>query len=349
MIDSHLKILILRFSSFGDVTQALSLPAKTKELAPNAEIHFVTRADFAPLMTEHPLITKVWSFSRKQGLGGLIRLALTLQKEHFTHIYDAHNSTRSKLICWFLRFPLDPRRFFTQPAVTRKSQKRWKRFLLFRFRINRFQMPFSGQRDLLEPGQKWGLSLTLPPPPQLYLKNDTKQKVEGILSSFGLKNYVALAPSAAHALKRWPLGHWQDLIRKNPPLQFVCLGGPEDTFIQELVDIDPKRVHNFAGQLSLLESAVVVANSRCLVTNDTGLLHVAEQLGKNAIALMGPAPFGFPSRPSTEILELNLWCKPCSKHGQGPCINKEKFQKCMVDLTPDLVSQKLSRILEASG
>lgn len=348
MIDGHLKILILRFSSFGDVTQALSIPAKLKELAPNAQIHFVTRADFAPLMTEHPLITKVWSFSRKDGLGGLVRLALTLQKEHFTHIYDAHNSTRSKIICWFLRFPLDPRRLFTQPAVTRKSQKRWKRFLLFRFRINRFQMPFSGQRDLLEPAEKWGLSTELPAAPQLYLKPETKQKVETQLLQMGLKNYVALAPSAAHFLKRWPVHHWKTLITKNPSLQFVCLGGPEDTFIQELVLLDPARIHNMAGKLSLLESAVVVANSKCLVTNDTGLLHVAEQLGKKAVALMGPAPFGFPSRKSTDILELNLYCKPCSKHGQGPCVNREKFHKCMEDLTPEFVSEHMNRLIEGA-
>lgn len=320
-----------------------------KELAPEAEIHFVTRADFAPLMTEHPLIHKVWSFSRKEKLLGLLRLARALQKEHFTHIYDAHNSTRSKIICWMLRFPFDLRRLFTQPALTRKSQKRWKRFLLFRFRINLFQMPFSGQRDLLEPGENWGLSTQLPPAPQLFLKNETTEKVSEHLNRLDLKNYIALAPSAAHALKRWPIAHWQSLIQKNPQLTFVCLGGPEDTFIQELVSASPGNVHNLAGQMSLMESAVVVAKARCLVTNDTGLLHVAEQLGKPAIALMGPAPFGFPSRKSTDILELDLSCKPCSKHGQGPCVNKEKFHKCLVDLTPDFVNTRLKKLLEATA
>lgn len=320
-----------------------------KELAPQAEVHFVTRADFAPLLTEHPLIHKVWSFSRKDGFSGLLKLARALRKEHFTHIYDAHNSTRSKVICWMLRFPFDVRRLFTQPALTRKSQKRWKRFLLFRFRMNLFQMPFSGQRDLLEPGQRWGLTTELPSPPQLFLKKETIEKVSALLQKKDLKNYVALAPSAAHALKRWPISHWQRLIAKNPHLTFVCLGGPEDTFIEELVGASPGNVYNLAGQMSLLESAVVVAKARCLVTNDTGLLHVAEQLGKPAIALMGPAPFGFPSRKSTDILELDLNCKPCSKHGQGPCVNKDKFHKCMVDLTPEVVHAHLGKLVEGSA
>jgi ADP-heptose:LPS heptosyltransferase len=102
---------------------------------------------------------------------------------------------------------------------------------------------------------------------------------------------------------------------------------------------------NLAGKTSLQVSSGVVALSRAVISNDTGLLHVAEQLGKRTIALMGPAPFGFPSRPTTKIMELNLSCRPCSKHGQGPCVNKEKFHKCLVDITPLQVAEQLRMIL----
>jgi ADP-heptose:LPS heptosyltransferase len=67
---------------------------------------------------------------------------------------------------------------------------------------------------------------------------------------------------------------------------------------------------------------------------------VGEQLGKPTVALMGPAPFGFPSRPSTKIMELNLSCRPCSKHGQGPCVNKI-YHQCLVDITPDQVAAEI--------
>jgi ADP-heptose:LPS heptosyltransferase len=82
------------------------------------------------------------------------------------------------------------------------------------------------------------------------------------------------------------------------------------------------------------------------VSNDTGLLHVAEQIGKPSIALMGPAPFGFPSRPKTKIFEIDLSCRPCSKHGQGPCVNSE-YQKCMRDIKPEDVSRHLRSLLYA--
>jgi ADP-heptose:LPS heptosyltransferase len=106
------------------------------------------------------------------------------------------------------------------------------------------------------------------------------------------------------------------------------------------VAVDPSRVLNLSGQLSLQESTAAISLCRGLISNDTGLLHVGEQLGKKTIALMGPAPFGFPSRPSTRILELNLPCRPCSKHGQGPCVN-EKFQRCLVDITPEQVHREM--------
>lgn len=346
MIQTRQKILIIRFSSFGDVTQALSVPTNLAKLSPpgttSPEIHWVTRLDMAPLLEGHPHIRKIWTLNRHEGLRGLFKLIRALRKERFTHIYDAHNNLRSHVIGWFLIPPLGPSRLFNPPFFLRKSQKRWNRFLLFRFRINRYERPFSGQRDLLEPLEKWGLSRQLPPPPQIFVPQNAQAVVEKLLQKEGFASYIALAPSAAFPLKRWPLQHFKKLIEISPMQKFVCLGGPEDRFIQELVEIAPGRVLNLAGRLSLQESAAAIQLAKGLITNDTGLLHVGEQLGKRTIALMGPAPFGFPSRETTKILELQLACRPCSKHGQGPCIN-EKFHRCLVDITPEQVAREMAK------
>jgi len=346
MIQSRNKILIIRFSSFGDVTQALSIPSKLAELGGTAgaastpEIHWAIRQDLAPLLEGHPFIHKVWTLDRKSGLKGLWTLIRLLQKERFSHIFDAHNNLRSHVITWFLRPPLALTRIFDPPLFTRKSQKRWKRFLLFRFRINLYEKPLSGQRDLLDPLQAWGLTRESPPAPQLAVNAQALNKVRDLLIGQNYSQFVALAPSSAFPLKRWPLEHFKKLIALLPERKFICLGGPEDTFIQDLIAVAPERVLNLAGQLSLQESTAAVFLSQGLVSNDTGLLHVGEQLGKKAIALMGPAPFGFPSRDSTKIMELNLSCRPCSKHGQGPCVN-EKYQRCLVDITPEQVVQEM--------
>lgn len=333
------RFLIIRFSAFGDVTQSLSIPSAIQKAYPEAEIHWITRKDMAPLLRHHPAIHKVWEYDRKTGLGGLWSLLKTMSSTHFSHIYDAHNNLRSRMVYWRLGL-------FASTKFIRRSQKRWKRFLLFKLRKNTYEMPFSGQRDLLEPLTPWGVEKSLPPVPQIFVDQSDEQKAEELLGDWKDKNYIALAPSAAYFLKRWPVTHFKELILQMPDMNFVLLGDPEDRFIEEIQKVAPTRTLNTAGRAPLTVSAALVKKSQVLVSNDTGLLHVGEQLGKPTIALMGPAPFGFPSRPSTKIMELNLSCRPCSKHGQGPCVNKI-YHQCLVDITPTQVAAEVRSKLGA--
>ena len=384
------RVLIIRFSSIGDVVQALSLPSVIQYRFMKAEIHWLVHEDFAPLIEHHPSVCKVWKLPRSSSSGdsgsrgsrssisssisGLLDICRQLDAQNFTHIYDAHNSLRSNLVTWLVR----------APHYAQKPRPWFKRWLLFKFGKNLFKQPFSGQRDLIEPLAAWGIPFSLPPVPQMFIPNETLNKVSRLLAlEFGQAsdseaadgaapdtnrpdeleatdyttmdstttdstttqnklNFVALGPSAAYELKRWPLEYWQKLIESFPQTKFVLLGGIQDTFLKELATT--KNVHNFGGALSLLESAAVVKMAKVLVVNDTGLLHFAEQLGTKAIALMGPAPFGFPSRESTTILQIHLPCRPCSKHGQGPCRNPERH-KCMRDILPTAVAEKLNDIL----
>lgn len=343
------KILLIRFSSFGDVVQCLSVPSLLKKQFPNSEIHWITKLEFANLIDTHPAVNKVWALKKENGLNGLLDLVQQLRFENFSMIYDAHNNLRSHLIVWGIRAFLWGSR---RPQLLRRSIFRWKRFLLFQFRINSFEQPFSGQRDLIAPLKKWNIKTELPPPPQLFLKIETQEKVDSLLSNHGFmgQKFICLAPSAAHVFKRWPKEYWQELILKWTQ-KFVLLGGPQDDFIQEIAQVAPERTINLAGKLSLAESAAVINLCQLLISNDTGLLHVAEQLGRRTIALMGPAPFGYPSRyESTLILEKTLACKPCSKHGQGPCTNPN-YHDCLRGIKPELVITKAQQhlITESSG
>lgn len=334
------KVLLIRFSSIGDVTQCLSVPTRLNDLRKelettgesDVEIHWVTRHDLSGLLAGHSNINRVWTLDRSEGFPGLFRLISNLRREKFTQIYDAHNNLRSHLICWGL-FPI---------PVLRRPIYRWKRFLLFKFRRNTFRMPFSGQRDLLEPLKAWGLSEKLPPAPQIFC-GEKSATAEALLKEKGWSSFVALAPSAAYTLKRWPLEYFKKLIADSPQSNFVLLGGPEDKFIAELETDHPDRVLNLAGKLKLTETVGVLQKARLLIANDTGVLHMGEQLGLASIALMGPAPFGFPSRDSTKILEKDLSCRPCSKHGQGPCVNAE-FHKCLRAISPAEVAEAAKQL-----
>ncbi len=338
-----MKILIMRFSSFGDVLQTLSVAGKLGEAFPSAEIHWVTREEFTPLIETHPHVQRVWSLKRGANWQQLWQLGTELNRQKFTHVYDAHNNLRSRVLGWRLQGCLGWLRFTGRVKFLRRSIYRWKRHLLFKWRINLFPQPFTGQFALLEPLQKWGLQPTPPAVPQLLLPPISNSEHRAILEKGG---FVALAPSASHPLKRWPLQNWIQLIEAMPSTQFVVLGGPEDQFSHVLSEVAPQRVLNLAGRLDLAASAQVIQSAAVLVSNDTGLLHVAEQIGKPCLALMGPAPFGFPGRPLTEILQVDLPCRPCSKHGQGPCINAV-FHRCLRDITTRQVLAQLRRILDA--
>ncbi len=327
-----MKVLIIRFSSIGDVTQALSIPGLIKTYLPSAEIHFVTREDLSSLAENNPNIQHVWKLNRKTGFSGLLKLVSELRKEKFTHLYDAHNNLRSLLI----------RSLLFVPSTLVRPMYRFKRFLLIRFQKNLFEKPFSGQRDLLKPLEKWNFKFFLPPPPQLFLDFESRDYANRIFNDHHLNNAIVLAPSASYELKRWPLEYWHQLIKDSPQEKFIVLAGKTDTFTNELSKY--QNVLNLTGQSSLTQSAALIEKAAMLVSNDTGLLHFAEQLGKPAIAFMGPAPFGFPSRPSTLILERQLACRPCSKHGQGPCINPV-FQECLRDIKPNEVTTKMTTLL----
>lgn len=331
------KILIIRFSSIGDVVQCLSVASKLKEAYPGSEIHWVTRKDMQGLLSNNKNIDKVWALNKAEGVFGLLKFAIQLRKENFSRIYDAHNNSRSFVI----RLVLNP--FGLGPMTLIRSVERWKRFLLFQFRINKFEQPFSGQRDFLTPLKKWGIQASLPKTPQMFISTEALNIASELIKHHS--PFIALVPSAAFLLKRWPKEYFTQLILELPDAKFVCLGGNEDTFIEEISSAAPGRVLNLAGKCSLQISAAVIQHSQLVVANDTGLMHIAEQLGKPLIALMGPAPFGFPSRrPATTILERNLACRPCSKHGQGPCVNKN-FHECLVDIKPEEVASIVMGLL----
>ncbi|AZZ36506.1 glycosyltransferase family 9 protein [Bdellovibrio sp. qaytius] len=326
-----MKILVIRFSSIGDLTQSLSIPALIKENHPDAEVHFLTRSDFTLLLNNNPQVKKVWAIDRKKGFGEIFSLSKELRKEKFDIIYDAHNNLRS---------------FFIRNLVSAKSKivkpmSRFKRFLLLKFKINLFEKPFSGQRDLLRPLAKMGIAFRLPKPPLIFFDGSTEAKIKTLLETHHLTRYLVIVPSAAYALKRWPMNHWKSLVLQNPDKKIVVLAGPTDTFTEELNTFP--NIINLTGKTSLLESAAIIDKAQVIISNDTGMLHFSEQLGKKTIALMGPAPFGFPSRPTTVIMEKNLPCRPCSKHGQGPCVNSN-FHECMTALTPAMVQQHLESL-----
>jgi ADP-heptose:LPS heptosyltransferase len=328
------KYLIVRFSSFGDIAQALPSAHLIRENDPDAEIHWLTRSDFYNFVKCSTAVDRIWAIKKSDGAKGLFQLLKRLHAEKFTHIYDAHNNLRSTLTRFYLKL-LKP-----NLKVVIRSKSRWKRLLLFRFRLNFFPKPYVGALSFLAPLKKWFSTVSFPN--SFSLETDSTAMV--LPKPFPLHNAIVLAPSATWDLKKWPVSHWQSLIKLLPERYFVILGGDKDTFCQEIAAVAKDRVLNCAGLFSWEQSTQMISLSHIVVSGDTGILHVADVLKKRAIALLGPTAFGFPSQPTTLVAEVDLACRPCTKDGRGHCHNKE-YQKCMRDIRPEQVI-KLLKLLE---
>lgn len=317
----------------------MGTPSAFKLEFPNSQVDWLVRSDLASLVRSHPAITEVHSFDRKLGFFGLIALNWRLTAIGYTHLYDAHNNVRSAIVRNLFRV-FSVIRFRLPPKTVVRSKSRFKRFMLFTFRKNYFPNPYRSVASFQKPLARW-LSSTRVSPPQFFVEASALQKV----SQLGLPSkYVALAPSAAWEMKRWPVDHWEKLILELGTFNFVLLGGPEDVFCEKIRAVAPDRVMNLAGKLSLQESCAVVQRSELLISNDTGLMHVADQLGVKNLALIGPTAFGYPYHPNSEVAEISLWCKPCSKDGRGQCVN-ELYKRCLVDLTVGQVASQAQRMI----
>ncbi len=319
------KILIIRLSSFGDIVQTKALLKPLKEGLPGCEVSWLVRKDLEGTLKGDDLIDQVITFDRSEGLGGLIRLAFSLRNQ-FDIIYDAHNNTRSgilrKITC-----------SFTRTNLVIRSKERWKRFLLFTFGINKFPQPYKAMVSYWKPLQS-ALKLEgelRPRPWPVALSEEMSATIRG---------RVVLVPSAAWPKKTWPLEHFKSLVTLLPEHQFLILGGPEDQFCEEIKEVAPERVENFAGQLSLAESCSVAAHADFIVTADTGLQQVADFSGVQGVSLMGPTAFGFTTMGGLRTFEVDLPCRPCSKDGSGPC-SRKVYQECMVSLTPESVAKEI--------
>ncbi len=333
--EKTLKILVIRLSSIGDVLQCMSIVGGTKAQIPNAEIHWFVRSDIAPILELDPRIHKIWSFDKKLGLKGLWQLAKVLKKEHFTYVYDAHSNIRSTIlklkICPFWK-----RWLGIAPQYAIRSKERLKRILLFKFRINKFPKPFRGMVSFQKPLYQFGITDFPMNFSQWNFPTATQEKLDKLVE-LELKNYICLVPSAAWELKRWDISYWKELIQLLPQQHFLIIGGPSDTFCEEIASVAPDRAINLAGKTSLIDSCFVVHETALTVSADTGFIHAADLFGKKGIFLAGPSAFGFPTGSHIKTLEKEMPCRPCTKDGRGKCSQKT-HKECLMSLTPEMVA-----------
>jgi ADP-heptose:LPS heptosyltransferase len=307
---------------------------------PNALIGWATKQEFAPVVGLSQEVNNIFPLAKKSGFKGLMELLRTIKSWSPDVIYDAHQTPRTMFLVLLMKLWGGKFRFI------KRSKNRIKRLMLFKLRINKFPKPFRGMISYGLPLQRIGLLN------QTWEQNIDHQwkfdpldikKVHEYLPD--IHDRIALVPSAAWEMKRWPLNHWQQLVRMMPSCKFVVLGGPQDTFCQDIAAVGkPDQVINLAGKLNLAQSCYVVSIARLNVSADTGLIHVADILGRPGICLLGPTAFGHTSSNAIVVMQDDLPCRPCSKDGRGRC-HRSTYQECMVNITPSKVAATIVNLI----
>lgn len=321
------RALVIRTSSIGDIAQAL--PSATDLFQAGFEVHWLTKPEFAGLVKSCSHVHRVWTLEHD-----LASLLEQLSQAGFTHLYDSQNNLRSRWIRWRLRW-LQP---FLKVCV--KPSQRLRKYLWIRWGWNSWKPFYISQYEFRKPLRNFGLAIPQLSPNSLF-------SLEGVSlpADFGEHpQRVCLAPVAQHALKKWPLDHWRELIRSLPEVEFHVLGGAQEKELEALGDLPNVRLWH--GRLSLEESLRVVQACGILVGNDTGLTHWADAAGIPCLLLLGPTAFGRTARKTSQTLELALPCRPCSKFGKDRCRISDE-QKCMRSLLPTQVRKALVAQLQA--
>jgi len=322
------KILIIRFSSIGDIVLTSPVIRCLKEQSPDVEIHYLTKKQYIPILQSNPYISRIHLF--KDNFQELIP---KLKAEQFDHIIDLHKNIRSH----YIRYKLG------KPATS------FPKLNLQKWVISKFHFDFLPKIHIVDRYLKAVESFQV--------TNDGKGLDYFLLDSEKINirkkfpvitgKFIAIAIGAKHHTKMFPVDKVSalcDLL----PLPVILLGGKEDMDRGEEIRNHTKQcVINACGILPLNGSASVIEQAEHVISNDTGMMHIASALKRPVISLWGNTIPGFGMYPYlpeelkhlSTIIEVNgLRCRPCSKLGYREC--PEKHFDCMEKI-------ELNEILEA--
>ncbi len=323
-----MKILIIRFSSIGDIVLTTPIIRCLKKQIPDAEIHFLTKEIFSNMLVNNPYIDKLHllkkSFSESLS---------ELKKENIDYIIDLHNNIRT------FRFKINLRK---KSALFNKLN--FKKWLFVRFKIN--LMPdihiveryFDACKFFNIKNDNEGLDFFIPED-EIVSKSQLPKNFH--------KSYGILVIGGKHFTKQMPDKLLIELC-KSTEIPLILLGGKEDRIKAENIRKESENpdIFNACGIFSINQSASIIEQSKIVITPDTGLMHIASAFNKKIISVWGNTvpEFGMypylPKSDKAEIIEIkNLDCRPCSKIGFEKC--PKKHFNCMNKIDISLIKKHL--------
>lgn len=319
------KTLILRLSSIGDIVLASPLIRVLRAAYPSAQIDFVVKAEFAELLRYSPYLSNLLEVFPEQGFAQLVELKKQIRVAGYDLIVDLHDNFRSRFLRSFVR----------AKNIVTINKRKTARFLLINFKWNIYDGIVSVTDRYLETLKPFGVENDRKGL-ELFIPSEFIEQVRKRIENLGIQHQnwiVGLCPGAKHNTKMWLKERFAEL-----GVQFVqqygasifIFGGMENRErceeIRQLIHskVNPLSVvENFAGEFSLLETAAAMDFCELVVTNDTGLMHLAAARKRKVVTIFGPTveEFGFfPIGTESMVVQHNaLPCRPCTHIGNERC------------------------------
>jgi len=308
------KILIIRLSSIGDIVLTSPVIRCLKEQLPNAAIHYVTKLQYNFIVESNPYVDKIHTFDEN-----LSELIGNLRNEKFDYLIDLHNNYRSARIKKGLKIP-----------AFSVNKLNLNKLLLVWLKINTMPEKHMVDRNM-ETVQHLGVKND-GKGLDFFIPENNQFKISELPASFQ-KGYIAFVIAATWATKKLPIEKITEICI-NTSFPVILLGGKSEFQEGEKILSQSKgNVLNFAGKINLNQSASLVRDANVVLTNDTGLMHIAAAFKKKILTFWGNTvpDFGMipylPHQASLNLEVKGLKCRPCSKIGFTAC--PRKHFKCM--------------------
>jgi len=325
------KILVIRLSSIGDIILTSPIIRCLKEQMPGVAIHYLIKKQYEPILAANPYISKIWTYD-----GSFGSLIPDLKTEKFDYIIDLHKNARS---CYLKARLLRPSR-----SYPKLNLEKW---MIVNLKVNRLpgihivDRYFKACRDLGITNDGKGLDYFVPPGEEV--KTD-------LLPLEFQHGFIAFVIGGKHNTKILPEDQVAEICSAIT-WPVILLGGKEDHARGErILSNTSGKVLNACGLYSINQSATLIRQATRVITNDTGLMHIAAAFKKPVVSVWGNTipEFGmYPYLPEewkdqSRIFEVNgLNCRPCSKIGFEKC--PKKHFRCMNDQDIRLMTDLLEK------
>lgn len=331
------RLLIIQTAFLGDAILTTPLIRGLKEIFPQTGIDILAIPETQAVFQNNPHLDRVYLFDKRRKSNkypALIKVVRQLRGTQYDAAISVQGSLTSSLIMLLAGIPVrigfDNQKLITHPVLPDRSQHATRRHLSL-------LQPFSDRTYSAQTEVFWSAQDEQLARRQLKAINPKGQTL------------IGLAPGSIWKTKRWPKENFIALIKRlqNHPLSFFLIGGPSDRDLcSEIEQTAGGNLINTAGRLPVPASAALISKLNLLVTNDSAPLHLANAVKTDVLAIFGPTvrDFGFyPFRENDQIAEIDLYCRPCGKHGGNRC--PEKHFRCMLEISPERVAEMiLSRI-----